>query len=161
MGELYVFGNAQDGVGNTMNAGKIVVHGKAVKFPAIRCGAERYLSKAMEYRAGIHMKEYLRQIPLLIIGGTAKDFCGEYMAGGNVIILNLERKGESAVGYSVGTGIHGGAIFIRGNVDPYQLGIGAVFSDVTDDDIRFLRNALKEFSGDLTIEIPIQYTKSS
>lgn len=153
--ELYVFGNAQDGVGNTMNAGKIVVHGKAGEIPGHSMrGGKIFIKGDVEYRAGIHMKEYLRQIPLLIIGGTAKDFCGEYMAGGNVIILNLERKGESAVGYSVGTGIHGGAIFIRGNVDPYQLGIGAVFSDITDDDIRFLRNALKEFSGDLTIEIP-------
>jgi len=31
---LYVFGNAQDGVGNTMDAGMIVVHGKAGEIPA-------------------------------------------------------------------------------------------------------------------------------
>ncbi len=153
--EVRVFGNAQDGTGNTMNAGKIIVHGKAGEIPGHSMrGGKIFIKGDVEYRAGIHMKEYLDQVPVLIIGGTAKDFCGEYMAGGKIIVLNMENRPGSPVGYSVGTGIHGGAIYIRGKVEEYQLGIGAVLTDIEESDIEFLRAILKEYSADLSIELP-------
>ena len=151
---ITVHGNAQDGVANTMNAGKIVIHGKAGEIPGHSMrGGKVFIKGDVEYRAGIHMKEYMDQIPRLIIGGTAKDYCGEYMAGGRVIVLNLENKKGSPVGYSVGTGIHGGVIYIRGHVEEYQLGVGAIFADMADIDREFLENALEEYSKDLGLDL--------
>jgi len=151
---ITVHGNAQDGVANTMNAGKIVIHGKAGEIPGHSMrGGKVFIKGDVEYRAGIHMKEYMDQVPRLIIGGTAKDYCGEYMAGGRVIILNLEDKEGSPVGYSVGTGIHGGAIYIRGRVEEYQLGVGAIFADINEADREFLEDALGEYSKDLGLDL--------
>jgi len=153
--EITVFGNAQDGVGNTMNAGKIVVHGKAGEIPGHSMrGGKIFIKDDVEYRAGIHMKEYLNQVPWLIIGGTAKDYCGEYMAGGKLVVLNLSARPGSPVGYSVGTGIHGGAIFVRGPVADFQLGPGAIFTAIDNDDVAFLVSALGEYSADLAVEVP-------
>jgi putative selenate reductase len=153
--EVVVFGNAQDGVGNTMNAGTIVVHGKAGEIPGHSMrGGRIFIKGDVEYRAGIHMKEYMDQVPLLTIGGTAKDYCGEYMAGGKIVVLNLENRSGSPVGYSVGTGIHGGAIYIRGPVEPYQLGIGAVFAEMDAEDEKFLAGVLREYSREFSIDLP-------
>jgi putative selenate reductase len=151
---LIVYGNGQDGVGNTMNAGKIVIHGKTGEIPGHSMrGGKVYIKGDVEYRAGIHMKEYLDQVPVLVIGGTTKDYCGEYMAGGRVVVLNLNRKKESPVGYSVGTGIHGGAIYIRGDVEKYQLGPGAIFGEMDESDAEFLNNVFKEYANDLNVDL--------
>ena len=151
---IHVFGNAQDGVGNTMDTGKIIVHGKAGEIPAHSMrGGKVFIKGDVEYRAGIHMKQYMDKIPLLIIGGTAKDYCGEYMAGGRVIILNLDHKTVSPVGNSVGTGIHGGEIYVRGKVEKHQLGIGAVFGRLNKSDREFLKNVIDEYARDLGMDI--------
>lgn len=151
--EIRVFGNAQDGTANTMNAGKIVVHGKCGEIPGHSMrGGMLFIRGDVEYRAGIHMKEYLRQIPILVIGGTAKDYCGEYMAGGRIVVLNLENRKESPVGDFVGTGIHGGAIYVRGQVFPHQLGIGAVFAEMDDDDRAFMDGMLREFAAEFDLD---------
>jgi len=145
--EIIVHGNAQDGVGNTMNKGKIIVHGKAGEIPSHSMrGGKVFIRDDVEYRAAIHMKEYLNLVPWLIIGGTAKDYCGEYMAGGRVVVLNLEKVKVSPVGYSVGTGIHGGAIFVRGEVEEHQLGTGAIFAELDVSDETFLKEVFEEYS---------------
>ena len=59
------------------------------------------------------MKEYEEKRPVLVVGGTAQDFLGEYMAGGIVILLD---RLTSSIGNSIGTGTHGGAIYLRGTV---------------------------------------------
>lgn len=161
---IMVFGNAQDGVGNTMNAGKIVIHGKAGEIPGHSMrGGKVFIRGDVEYRAGIHMKEYRDQIPWLIIGGTTKDYCGEYMAGGRLVVLNLDNVPGSPVGQDVGTGIHGGAIYVRGHVDAHQLGIGAIFAQIDEEDREFLTEALAEFARDLEIDLsrisPDEFTK--
>jgi hypothetical protein len=58
--------------------------------------------------------------PVIIAGGSAGDFLGEYMAGGMLIVLGLVgmRAGQPSVGRWCGTGMHGGAIYLRGEVDP-------------------------------------------
>jgi len=142
---IVVHGNAQDGVGNTMNNGVIVIHGKAGEIPGHSMrGGIIIIRDDAEYRAGIHMKEYEDQIPLIIIGGTVKDYCGEYMAGGRIVVLNRLNDNYPA-GNDVGTGIHGGVIYIRGNVDSRRLGVGAVFNTLDDDDKNFLQYALSLF----------------
>ena len=153
--QITVFGNAQDGVGNTMNAGKIIIHGKAGEIPGHSMrGGKVFIGGDVEYRAGIHMKEYRDQIPWLIIGGTTKDYCGEYMAGGRLAVLNLDNVPGSPVGQDVGTGIHGGAIYVWGRVEPHQLGIGAIFATIDEEDREFLNGALAEYARDMEINLP-------
>lgn len=68
--EIRVNGNAQDGLGNTMDNGKIVVDGLAgdIVGYAMR-GGRIYIKGDVGYRVGIHMKAYKEKIPLIIIGG--------------------------------------------------------------------------------------------
>ena len=87
---IEVHGNAQDAVGDTMNAGRIVVRGSigdAAGY-AMR-GGELYVEGNAGYRAGIHMKAYGDKRPVMVIGGKAGSFLGEYQAGGVIIVLGL------------------------------------------------------------------------
>ena len=86
--KITVCGNAQDGCGNTMNDGEIIVHGHAGDTVGLSArGGKIFVREDVGYRAGIHMKEYQDKKPMLVIGGTAQDFLGEYMAGGILILL--------------------------------------------------------------------------
>lgn len=113
---IHVHGNAQDGVGNTMNSGKVVVHGHSGDIAAYSMrGGKLFIRDDAGYRVGIHMKEGNGQKPVLVIGGTAQDFLGEYMAGGILLVLGLTLKGgESHRARFVGTGMHGGTIYLKG-----------------------------------------------
>lgn len=108
-----VFGNAQDAVGDTMNDGRIIIRGSvgdAVGY-AMR-GGKIFVKGNAGYRAGIHMKEYKEKVPLLVIGGTAGSFLGEYQAGGVIVVLGL--NGETPiVGNFPCTGMHGGKVLLR------------------------------------------------
>ena len=123
---IVVHGNAQDGCGNTMNEGKIVVRGRAGDITGLAArGGKIFIRDDVGYRAGIHMKQYDGKRPLLVIGGTAQDFLGEYMAGGVIVVLGLTlRPGERHKANLVGTGMHGGVIYVRGPLDRRQLGEG-------------------------------------
>ncbi|MBI5097170.1 MAG: hypothetical protein HZB32_05970, partial [Nitrospirae bacterium] len=102
---IEVFDNAQDGVGNTMNAGRIYIHGHAgdVCGYGMR-GGKLYVRGDVGYRVGIHMKAYMEKVPVLIVGGTAGHFLGEYMSGGIIILLGLERRpGQPLAGDYLGT----------------------------------------------------------
>ena len=90
--KITVHGNAQDGVGNTMDDGEIVVEGRAGDVLGFSMrGGEIYVRDNCGYRTALHMKEYEDKRPVLVIGGTSQDFLGEYMAGGIVILLDLLR----------------------------------------------------------------------
>ena len=112
--EIKVFGNAQDAVGDTMNAGTILVHGSIGDTAgyAMR-GGRIYVRGSAGYRAGIHMKEYKEHIPVVIIGGRAGSFLGEYQAGGIIVVLGLHEDGKPIVGNFPCTGMHGGKLFLR------------------------------------------------
>lgn len=133
---IIVHGNAQDGCGNTMNEGEIVVHGHAGDITGLAArGGQIFVRDDVGYRAAIHMKEYGDKKPVLVIGGTAQDFFGEYMAGGVVILLGLNLgDGERHKARFIGTGMHGGVIYIRGTVDGFQLGkeVGVAELDAAD-----------------------------
>jgi glutamate synthase domain-containing protein 3 len=60
----------------------------------------------------------------MVCGGTARDFFGEYMAGGILILLgmNTQFPEQPLVGGFCGTGMHGGVIYLRGTVEPWQVG---------------------------------------
>lgn len=121
---IEVFGNAQDGLGNTMNDGEIIVHGHAGDALAMSLrGGKLWIKGSVGYRCGIHMKEYGDKVPLVVIGGGCQDFFGEYMSGGTVVLLGLNlAEGERYTADFMGTGMHGGRIFVRGRVDPSQVG---------------------------------------
>lgn len=121
---LDINGNAQDGVGNTMNDGTIIIHGSAGDTLGYSMrGGEIYVQGSVGYRGGIHMKGYLDKNPVIVVGGKAGDFFAEYMAGGIQIVLGLNLKDdEGIVGSYCGTGMHGGVIYLRGEVEDHQLG---------------------------------------
>lgn len=119
---ITVNGNAQDAVGDTMNDGAIIVHGSigdAAGY-AMR-GGRIYVKGDAGYRAGIHMKAYREKQPVLIIGGRAGSFLGEYQAGGTIIVLGLGGDGKPPVGRFVGTGMHGGKMLLRCTELPFDL----------------------------------------
>ena len=117
-------GNAQDGVGNTMNDGKIVIQGDAGDILGYsQRGGKIFVQGSVGYRAGIHMKAYEDRFPAVVIGQTAQDYLGEYLAGGILAVLNLDSNDSSPVGEYVGTGMHAGIIYLRRWVEPYQLGL--------------------------------------
>jgi len=116
-GIIEVNGNAQDAVGDTMNDGKIVVHGNAgdALGYAMR-GGSIFIKGDAGYRTGIHMKEYKEKKPVIIIGGKAGSFLGEYLAGGLIVVLGIGAT-DAPVGNFTGTGMHGGKIFLRTNAE--------------------------------------------
>ena len=144
--EIIVNGNAQDVIGNTMNSGTIIVNGNAgdVVGYGMR-GGKVYIKGDVGYRVGIHMKAYKEMFPVIIIGGEAKDFLGEYMAGGLLIVLGLN-KTKLPVGDFVGTGMHGGKIFIRAeNIDPLILGKEVQAENLNTEDFNLLNKYLEEY----------------
>ncbi len=115
-GRIIVHGNAQDAVGDTMNRGEIVVHGSVGDTVGYSMrGGEIYVRDSAGYRAGVHMKAYGDTSPVLVIGGRCGSFLGEYQAGGTIVVLGIGQVGE-VLGYFCGTGMHGGAIYVRGEI---------------------------------------------
>jgi glutamate synthase domain-containing protein 3 len=147
---IIVRGNAQDGCGNTMNEGEITVHGHAGDTVGLSArGGKIYIRDDVGYRAGIHMKEYREKKPVVVIGGTAQDFLGEYMAGGVLILLGLNLgRGESHRCRFVGTGMHGGVIYLRGEIADYQLGKEVGVAELKEMDNDILRKYVIEFAGE-------------
>jgi len=146
---LIVYGNAQDGVGNTMDDGEIIIHGRAGDIVAMSMrGGKIFIRDNVGYRAAIHMKEYTGKVPALVIGGTAQDFFGEYMAGGRVILLGLNlSKNERHKAHYIGTGMHGGVIYLRGRVEEYQLGKEVGIRALDSQDWETVGQYVSEFSG--------------
>ena len=133
---IIVRGNAQDACGNTLNSGEVIVHGRAGDVVGYSMRGGRVLIRDdVGYRAGIHMKECEGQRPRLVIGGTAQPFLGEYMAGGVILVLGLTMPaGQRHRADFIGTGMHGGVIYLRGQVEAWQLGreVGTAEPDAAD-----------------------------
>ncbi|NLT13757.1 MAG: glutamate synthase [Clostridiales bacterium] len=111
---IETLGNAQDAAGDTMNAGTIVVRGDIGDTAgyAMR-GGEIYVRGSAGYRTGIHMKAYREMLPVIVIGGKAGSFLGEYQAGGLIIVLGLQIHGDRIAGDFPCTGMHGGKMYLR------------------------------------------------
>ncbi|TFF98199.1 MAG: hypothetical protein EU541_07155 [Promethearchaeota archaeon] len=153
--EIIVNGNSEDQIGNTMNNGKIIIHGDGGDVIGLSArGGKIYVKKDVGYRVGIHIKEFEHKFPVLLIGGTAKDFLGEYMAGGLIIVLGLEFKSDGTVseskypicGEGLGTGIHRGKIILRTVEDlGSRLGVGAKVYDLKKETEKTIKPYIKEF----------------
>lgn len=144
---IFVQGNAQDAVGDTMNQGTIVVHGSigdAAGY-AMRGGC-LYVKGDAGYRAGIHMKAYGHKVPVMIIGGKAGSFLGEYQAGGIIAVLGLTSSNGNLVGHFPCAGMHGGKVFLRGNWEAIPFPPQVTARKASQEDLEELRPYLLEFS---------------
>ena len=144
--EITVYGNAQDAVGDTMNAGRIVIHGNVGDAAgyAMR-GGEIFVRGNAGYRTGIHMKAYQQKHPVLVIGGRAGSFLGEYLAGGTVVVLGLHSDGKPIVSNFPGAGMHGGKMFIRSDCAGIRFPKQVKPHPATDEDLAELRPILEEY----------------
>ena len=143
---IIVNGNADHAPGNTMDKGKVIIHGSAGDAVAHSMrGGRVYVRDNIGYRGGIHMKQYMEKRPILVVGGATRAFLGEYMAGGLLIVLGLtgippiEEQG-------IGSGIHGGEIFVRGKVDDIYLGVGARQMLITEEQKSMIRPIIEDFA---------------
>ena len=153
---IVVKGNAQDNIGNTMNSGKVIVEGHAgdVLGYGMR-GGKLHIRGDVGYRVGIHMKGYKKQMPVIISGGSAGDFFGEYMAGGVLVLLGLDKnpRRTALVGDYIGTGMHGGMIFIRGEVQKEMCGMEVGVLDPDEDDMKLLKDYVADFCKDFNLNL--------
>jgi glutamate synthase domain-containing protein 3 len=153
---IIVKDNGQDNIGNTMNAGKVIVHGHAgdVLGYGMR-GGKLHILKDVGYRVGIHMKSFRENRPVLIAGGNAGDFFGEYMAGGVLILLGMfsDEPQKPKHGFRFGTGMHGGVIYVRGPVDEGKLAMEVGVFELTPEDRKDLEEYLKDYCKDFKLDL--------
>ena len=145
---ITVRGNAQDAVGDTMNDGTITVHGNigdAAGY-AMR-GGKIYVKGNAGYRAGIHMKEYKEKVPVMVIGGRAGSFLGEYQAGGIIIVLNMEHPEDKIVGNFPCTGMHGGKMFLRSDCKNVVFPAQVTARPAKSKDLEGIREIIAEYCG--------------
>lgn len=179
---IEVVGNAQDAVGDTMNDGRIIIHGNVGDTAgyAMR-GGEIYVQGDAGYRAGVHMKEYGEKRPIMVIGGCAGSFLGEYQAGGLIIVLGLtaddknplcsdevagqERSKTGArpiVSNFPCTGMHGGKLVLRGDASdiafPPQVSVHEATAEDMDEIEPYVSNYGAFFSVDPQMLMDGPYT---
>ncbi len=143
---ITVNGNAQDAVGDTMNDGEIIIHGNigdAAGY-AMR-GGKIYIKGNAGYRAGIHMKEYKEKIPLMIIGGSAGSFLGEYQAGGIIIVLGMDTDGKLVSNFPC-TGMHGGKVYFRGEVPKSAFPKNICLKKADEEDMNCIKDSIAEYA---------------
>ncbi len=152
---ITVNNNAQDAVGNTMNGGKIIIKGMAgdVCGYGMR-GGKLFILKDAGYRVGIHMKGYKTLNPIIVIGGNAGDFLAEYMAGGVIILLRMFGRNDhnNIIGDYLGTGMHGGTVYIRDGIDKKKLGKGVGVSEPSAEDNMLIEDIIKEYAADMGLD---------
>ena len=159
-----IHGNAEHAPGNTMDSGMLVIHGSAGDAVAHGMrGGKVFIRNNIGYRGGIHMKQYeVEKRPMLVIGGTAHSFLGEYMAGGLVLVFGMGKE-KAITDRGIGSGIHGGEIIIRGEVDDYLLGVGAKKFKFDENDLERIAPVIKSFCEcfglDPAVFLDTNYTK--
>lgn len=126
-GCITVHGNIGDAAGYAMRGGRIFVRGDA------------------GYRAGIHMKAYKEKSPVLVIGGKAGSFLGEYQAGGSIIVLGIGIGDSPIVSNFPCTGMHGGKMFLRSSCDNIHFPHQVSASSASADDIAMIREHVEKF----------------
>ena len=149
---ITVNGNAQDAVGDTMNDGEIIIHGNAgdALGYAMR-GGKIYVEGNSGYRTGIHMKEYCEKKPVIVIGGLAGSFLGEYLAGGLIIVLGIDSD-TVPVGNFTATGMHGGSIFIRTKTQPEGLPEQVSVTPASKDNLADIEPYIYEFARNFGLD---------
>ncbi len=166
---VVVHGCSEYLLGNTLNAGELVVYGDSWDITGMGArGGRIFIMGNGGSRVGIHMKEFRDKKPVIVYGGVVKQYCGEYMAGGMIIVLGLDfskaikdkskpvsrenidpnkiRDLDGGIVQSdLAGGIHGGAVYIRGDVADHNLGVYAMKDEFTDEDREILTPVLERF----------------
>lgn len=138
---IEVHGNAQDQTGNTMNDGQIVIHGRCGDATGYGMrGGSIYVRDDCGWRNGIHMKEYQEKRPVLVIGGDAGSFLGEYMAGGIIMLLGKP-------GRYLANGMHGGVIYLANPIPEEDVNEQLVQEELEDYDRDKVNELLKNYNG--------------
>jgi glutamate synthase domain-containing protein 3 len=92
------------------------------------------------------MKEYKEKKPVIVIGGKAGSFLGEYLAGGIIVVLGIGSE-DIPVWYFTGTGMHGGKIFIRTNKELTSLPTQVTAKVADNTDRQEITPYINEFAG--------------
>ena len=146
-GEIEVHGNAQDQIGNTMNDGTIVIHGRCGDAAGYGMrGGQIFIRDDCGWRVGIHMKEYQDKKPVIVIGGDAGSFLGEYMAGGIIVLLGKP-------GRYLASGMHGGVIYLREAPEDWEIDQTLVLQPIDDSDREVLGELLGAYNGFFSDEL--------
>lgn len=167
---IIVHGNSEYLLGNTLNGGELVVYGDSWDITGMSArGGNIFVMGDGGSRIGIHMKQFRDKNPAIVYGGRVKQYCGEYMAGGTIIVLGIDyseavsdgkkptsredidakriRNYEGLIVQSfLGAGMHGGKIFIRGEVPEELLGIYAVKEAACEEDLKEIMPLLERYS---------------
>ena len=168
--KINVHGCSEYLLGNTLNSGELAVYGDSWDITGMSArGGAIYVLGEGGSRIGIHMKQFKDKKPTIVYGGRVKQYCGEYMAGGTIIVLGLNYRDavidhkkplsrenidpkkikeypEPIVQSFLGCGMHGGVIYIRGEVPETNLGIYAVKDEFTEEDKAAITPQIKRFS---------------
>ena len=145
---ITVDGNAQDAVGDTMNDGSIVIHGNVGDAAgyAMR-GGKIFVRGNAGYRAGIHTKAYREKVPVMVIGGKAGSFLGEYQAGGVIVVLGLSDDDRRIVGNFPCTGMHGGKMILRAEPGEIRFPDQVTPKLAGPDDLEEISSYVREYCG--------------
>ena len=140
-GSIEVFGNAQDQVGNTMNDGLVIIHGRCGDAAGYGMrGGKIFIRDGCGWRVGIHMKQFQATRPVIVIGGDAGSFLGEYLAGGVILLLGKP-------GRHLATGMHGGVIYLAHRLDDDAVAPGLAQEPVDADDEALIAQLLAQYDG--------------
>ena len=153
-GEIEVFGNAQDQIGNTMNEGCIVVHGRCGDAAGYGMrGGQIFVRDGCGWRVGIHMKQFENHCPAIVVGGDAGSFLGEYMAGGVIVLLGKP-------GAYLATGMHGGVMYLKHEIADGGIPSGLVQEPVDAQDRAVLSTLLGRYNDCFAAELdaPVEAT---
>ena len=124
-------------------------------------GGEIYVEGNAGYRAGIHMKEYRDHVPVLVIGGKAGSFLGEYQAGGIIVVLGLNTDGPIVSNFPC-TGMHGGKLFLRSDCQGILFPDQVTARPAKAEDLReiaaYLQRYSEHFGCDLDLLMDSPYT---
>jgi len=92
------------------------------------------------------MKEYQNKKPTLVVGGVCAGLLRRVHGWRNRVGSGLNVKnGEKCVSRFVGTGMHGGVIYTRGDI--FKLSEGCKIAKAGKRDMRIIEGLVNEFSG--------------
>ncbi len=92
------------------------------------------------------MKAYQEHFPVVVIGGKAGSFLGEYQAGGLILVLGIGQNGAYPVNNFCGTGMHGGKIVLRCDKAPTGLPPQVLVNEATEADMTHIAPYIKEYA---------------
>ena len=85
---------------------------------------------------------------MIVIGGCAGSFLGEYQAGGVIVVLGLCDRGRRIVGNFPCTGMHGGKMILRSDCREIVFPDQVTARRATDADLAEIRGYVREYCAD-------------